>query len=52
MVYFRRDFTPGGTYFFTLALRHRNSQLLINYIDLLGESFRRIKQNILLAQRL
>jgi len=23
MVYFRRDFTPGGTYFFTLALRNR-----------------------------
>ncbi|MBL7561411.1 REP-associated tyrosine transposase [Legionella bononiensis] len=44
MVYFRRDFTPGGTYFFTLALRNRNSPILTNHIDLLGESFRRIKQ--------
>ena len=44
MVNFRRDFTPGGTYFFTLTLKNRNSQLLISHIDLLGESFRRIKE--------
>ncbi|KTD35414.1 Transposase IS200 like protein [Legionella moravica] len=44
MVHVRRDFTPGGTYFFTLALRNRKSQLLTHHIDLLGEAFRKIKQ--------
>ncbi|HAT2058840.1 TPA: hypothetical protein KKW55_003114 [Legionella pneumophila] len=44
MVYFRKDFTPGGTYFFTLALRNRKSQLLTSHIDLLGEAFRKVKK--------
>ncbi|STY17170.1 REP-associated tyrosine transposase [Legionella quateirensis] len=44
MVYFRRDFTPGGTYFFTLALRNRKSHLLTSHIDLLGETLQTIKQ--------
>ncbi len=44
MVYFRRDFTPGGTYFFTLALRNRKSQLLTSHTDLLGEALRKTKQ--------
>ena len=45
MVYFRRDFMSGDAYFFTLALRKRKLQLLTCHIDLLGESFRKIKQN-------
>lgn len=44
MVYFRRDFTPSGTYFLTLALRNLKSQLLTSHIDLLGKAFRQIKQ--------
>ncbi len=45
MVYFRRDFTPGGTYFFTLTLRNRKSQLLTTHFDFLGRAFRNMKQN-------
>ncbi|STX29796.1 Uncharacterised protein [Legionella beliardensis] len=36
---------PGGTYFFTLVLRRRKLQLLTYHIDLLGEAFRKMKQN-------
>ncbi|STX29780.1 Uncharacterised protein [Legionella beliardensis] len=36
---------PDGTYFFTLALRKRKLKLLICHTDLLGESFRKMKQN-------
>ena len=44
MVNYRRDYTPGGTYFFTLALRDRQSRLLTTYIDCLGDAFRFAKQ--------
>ncbi|RUR19191.1 transposase [Legionella sp. km535] len=44
MVNFRRDYTPGGTYFFTLVLNNRKSQLLTSQINLLGEAFRKVKQ--------
>ncbi|KTD35424.1 Transposase IS200 like protein [Legionella moravica] len=44
MVTFRRDYTPGGTYFFTLVLNNRKSQLLTSQINLLGEAFRKVKQ--------
>ncbi|RUR15034.1 transposase [Legionella sp. km535] len=44
MVNFRRGFTPGGTYFFTLALNNRKSQFLTSHINLLGEAFQKIKQ--------
>jgi len=30
---YRRDLTPGGTYFFTVALRDRTSELLVERID-------------------
>ena len=30
---YRRDFTKGGMYFFTVVLENRQSQLLIKYID-------------------
>ncbi|MBA4260366.1 MAG: transposase, partial [Chitinophaga sp.] len=32
MVYYRRARTPGGSYFFTLALQDRTSSLLIKHI--------------------
>jgi putative transposase len=40
MVNYRRNFVPGGTYFFTVALRDRRSQQLIQSIDLLRQAFR------------
>jgi len=45
MVNYRRDITSGGTYFFTLALRNRRSDLLTKYISLLGNSFRLARKN-------
>jgi putative transposase len=40
MTNYRRDHTPGATWFFTLNLADRNSRLLIDHIDLLRASFR------------
>ena len=40
MVNYRRNFVPGGTYFFTVALRDRRSQQLTQSIDLLRQAFR------------
>lgn len=40
MVNYRRNYTQGGSYFFTLNLKNRKSELLIREIDLLRESFR------------
>jgi putative transposase len=37
-MHYRRDRTPGGTYFFTLTLRDRGSQLLIDRIHPLREA--------------
>ncbi|MFA5959541.1 MAG: transposase [Tatlockia sp.] len=45
MVNYRRDRTQGGTYFFTLTLQDRNSNLLTNYINALGHAFRRARKN-------
>ena len=45
MVNYRRDKTQGGTYFFTLALKDRSSNLLTKYIKSLGHSFRRARKN-------
>ncbi len=39
MVQYRRNFVAGGTYFFTVALRDRRSDLLIRHIDVLREAF-------------
>ena len=44
MVYYRRDYTPGATYFFTLTLRDRKSSYLTSYIQLLGYEFRRARE--------
>ena len=41
MVNYRRNFVPGGTYFFTVTLRVRNSRQLVESIDLLRLAFRK-----------
>ncbi|MDH4565852.1 transposase [Pseudomonas sp. BN414] len=40
MTNYRRDHTPGATWFFTLNLADRNSRLLTEHLDLLRFSFR------------
>jgi REP element-mobilizing transposase RayT len=40
MVAYRRNFVPGGTYFFTVTLTDRRSFVLVDHVDALGESFR------------
>ena len=39
MVNYRRNLVPGGTYFFTVALHNRSARYLVDYNDLLLESF-------------
>ncbi|QWF72051.1 transposase [Methylomonas paludis] len=41
MVNYRRHFTPGGSYFFTVALHNRHASHLIDSIDLLRTAFRK-----------
>jgi putative transposase len=40
MVRYRRNFIPGGTYFFTVTLADRRSALLVEHIDTLRAAFR------------
>lgn len=40
MVLYRRNFLPGGTYFFTVTLSDRRSSLLVENIDALRAAFR------------
>jgi putative transposase len=40
MVRYRRNRVPGGTFFFTLTLRNRSSDLLVARIDALREAWR------------
>jgi len=40
---YRRARTPGGTYFFTLNLANRKSDLLLRHIDELRQAFRSVK---------
>lgn len=42
MTAYRRDLTPGSTWFFTVNLADRRSRLLVEQIDLLRESFRAV----------
>ena len=44
MVRYRRNFLAGGTYFFTLTLHDRVSQILVEHIDVLREAFRAARQ--------
>ena len=41
---YRRSQIPGGTYFFTVALADRQSQLLTQHIDLLRQSYARANE--------
>ena len=43
MVNYRRNYVPGGTYFFTVTLRDRSSRLLTAHIGLLREAFRVVR---------
>ena len=43
MVSYRRNYVPGGSYFFTVNLKDRQSKLLIDHIDLLREAFRTVR---------
>jgi putative transposase len=45
MVLYRRNRVAGGTYFFTVTLRDRSSEILIERIDLLRASFRVVKES-------
>jgi putative transposase len=40
MVRYRRNFVPGGTYFFTVTLADRRSSALVDHICALREAFR------------
>jgi putative transposase len=40
MVRYRRNFVPGGTYFFTVALDDRTSSAMVQHVDALRTAFR------------
>ena len=40
MVRYRRNFVPGGTFFFTVTLADRRSSLLVDHVGLLRAAFR------------
>lgn len=42
MVLYRRNRVAGGTYFFTVTLRDRSSDMLVRHVDLLREAFRSV----------
>jgi putative transposase len=42
MSHYRRSLTPGASYFFTVALADRRSDMLVTQIDLLRQSYRNI----------
>jgi putative transposase len=44
MVFYRLNFIPGGTYFFTVALTDRKRDWLVRHINLLRLAFRRAKR--------
>jgi putative transposase len=43
MVLFRRNRVPGASYFFTVTLRDRSSDLLVRHIDALRNAFRSVR---------
>ncbi|MEQ1636227.1 MAG: transposase [Methylococcales bacterium] len=43
MVSYRRNRVAGGTYFFTVTLRNRSSDLLVRHVDLLRVAFRNVR---------
>lgn len=45
MVVYRRNFVPGGTYFFTVTLRDRSSRALVERIDDLRAAYARVQRD-------
>src|SRR5207244_11357397 len=43
MVHYRRNFVPGGTFFFTVTLDDRSSSALIDHVALLRAAFRKTR---------
>jgi putative transposase len=43
MVQYRRNHVPGGTFFFTVTLADRRSSALVDYIGLLRNAFRQVR---------
>src|ERR1700730_9014322 len=43
MANYRRNFRPGGSYFFTVNLADRRRALLTDHIDLLRAAFRQVR---------
>ena len=41
---YRRNFLPGGSFFFTVNLLERRRELLTGHIDLLRDSVRRVRR--------
>jgi REP element-mobilizing transposase RayT len=46
MTRYRRNFLPGGRYFFTVNLADRRLWLLIEHIDLLRAAFRQTRVTV------
>ena len=46
MVQYRRYRVAGGTYFFTVTLLERQSDLLVRHIDVLRAAFRRVRSPV------
>jgi putative transposase len=44
MVGYRRNFVPGGTFFFTVTLANRSSKVLVDHVDLLRNALRMVRQ--------
>jgi putative transposase len=44
MVRYRRNFIPGGCYFFTVTLADRRSSVLVEHVDALRQAFRAARQ--------
>jgi putative transposase len=43
MANYRRNFLPGGSYFFTVNLADRRRALLTDHVDLLRAAFRQVR---------
>ncbi len=43
MVLYRRNRVLGGTYYFTVTLRDRSSDILVRHVDLLRNAFRSVR---------
>jgi putative transposase len=43
MVLYRRNYVPGGTFFFTVTLDDRRSSVLVDHVVLLRAAFRKTR---------